>query len=225
MQSNRLLVFWFTLVLASSFDLASALTMPSEKINWLVRPATEEDERAVNKLLHKSFSTILPQYYTEEVLEGALPRMTTARKELLTCGTWYVALHPDTKDVVGCGGWTPRTPATRANNLSDETDTSKEQSTPHLRHFASDPSWARHGIASAIWGQIEQDLASHGFGADMPLEVFSTLSAEAFYASKGFVPQKRMEARLAEDVLFPCILMRRERCSESLQNPALETKT
>ena len=186
--------------------------MSSEKIKWLVRPATENDEGPVNKLLHKSFSTILPQYYTEEVLEGALPLVSTARNELLTCGTWYVALHPDTKAVVGCGGWTPRTPATRENNLSSD-ETTGEKSTPHLRHFASDPAFARRGIASAIWRQVELDLESHGFGVDIPLEVFSTLSAEAFYASKGFVPQKHVEARLAENVLFPCILMRREKRS------------
>jgi hypothetical protein len=82
--------------------------MPQEqnRIDWMVRPATIEDMDEVRKLLRRSYTTLLAADYQPETLEIALPMIAEPQIELLSCGTWYVVIHPCDKNIVGCGGWT-----------------------------------------------------------------------------------------------------------------------
>ena len=173
----------------------------SRQKRWIVRPTALEDEEAINVLLKSSFETLLQPHYNGDVLKTALPLITKTRKELLTCGTWYVAEDPADRSIVGCGGWTPENPPKAKDGL------------PHLRHFATDPKVTRQGVARAIWGRIWQDVRSK-MGPCTSLEVFSTLTAKAFYESLGFVEVDTLELPLADDCLFPCILMRRKGTTE-----------
>jgi GNAT superfamily N-acetyltransferase len=174
-----------------------------ERVDWDVRPATIADANQTAKLLSESFYTILPQNYDQDTLSVTLPFITTPRQQLLTCGTWYVVEDPVTKDIVGCGGWTLRAPAN--SNATNST----EIPVPNLRHFATHPGWTRKGIGKALWKRTWRDI-SDAVGADSPLEVYSTLTAEPFYASFGFVPVRRVEVPMGKDCLFPVIFMRRE---------------
>jgi hypothetical protein len=45
------------------------------RINWLVRPATLEDDDATSKLLYTSYFALLPRDYTEETLKNSLPKI------------------------------------------------------------------------------------------------------------------------------------------------------
>mmetsp|Transcript_660 Transcript_660/g.1280 ORF Transcript_660/g.1280 Transcript_660/m.1280 type:complete len:201 (-) Transcript_660:928-1530(-) len=117
---------------------------------WQVRPATRDDAASVNALLKASYEELLKADYEETILSNALPLITLAQEELLTCGTWYVVEHPETKQVVGCGGWTIRSPTSKG--LMDA------KGAPHLRHFACHPGWTRCGIASVIWQKTLADM-------------------------------------------------------------------
>lgn len=179
----------------------------SSPIPWIVRPANLQDQDAVNQLLETSYSALLPRDYPPEILTKAIPRITRARPDLLSCGTWYVVEHPITHELVGCGGWTPIAPS----NLKTISDLLDESQPPHLRHFATHPDWLRQGIGTEIWKRILRDLHSDSRSAKniTALEVFSTLTAKSFYASLGFEVVKDIEIPLGEDILFPSILMRR----------------
>jgi GNAT superfamily N-acetyltransferase len=176
-----------------------------EQIDWNVRPATIADANETGKLLSESFYTILPQNYDQETLSVVLPFITTPRQQLLTCGTWYVVEDPITKDIVGCGGWTLRAP-----NSTNAT----EIPVPNLRHFATHPGWTRRGVGKALWTRTWKDI-SDAVGPETPLEVYSTLTGEPFYASFGFVPVRRVEVPMGKDCLFPVVFMRREPQSSS----------
>ena len=174
-----------------------------ERIQWQVRPAKPEDSIAVNKLLLSSYSELLPSDYSEDILKEAIPKMTTASEELLTCRTWYVVEHPEAKHIVGCGGWTKRKPG-------NDPEASTGRNPPHLRHFGTDPKQIRRGIGRAIWDQIQKDLkADPELSEGTELEVFSTLTAESFYASLGFITVEHTTVALSGNCMFPCILMRR----------------
>jgi GNAT superfamily N-acetyltransferase len=96
-----------------------------------------------------------------------------------------------------------------------------------LRHFAVDPAWTRRGVARALWERTWEDVQSWWWTAKHQssscqhptLEVYSTLTAEPFYTSLGFVPVENLEIQLRPNCLFPTILMRREsRSSSELDN-------
>lgn len=205
---------------------------PKPRINWMIRPATVHDRDGCAALIQRSFGTLLTADYTAECLATCLPRITTPRQQLLTCNTWYVAEHPSTRQIVGCGGWTVRSPPpppptdrpdddgsgsgeTEPNEKSDE-PTIPQQPVPQLRHFAVHPYYTRQGVASALWNRTYHEIQQRYCEAEnLPrpfpvLEVYSTLTAEAFYASCGFVKVQRVEFELVQDSFFPSLLMRRE---------------
>ena len=181
----------------------SSLADPDQqgRIEWKVRPATLNDRDAVNKLLLDSYEHLLAANYEPDFLKVALPLITKGSEELLTCGTWYVTEDPEDGSLTGCGGWTFRQPA--------RTDGGK--AVPHLRHFGTRSDMTRKGIGKAIWYRSWEDITTMSEnGANTTLEVFSTLTAEPFYASCGFEKVKELILPLSENCDFPCILMRRE---------------
>jgi GNAT superfamily N-acetyltransferase len=192
--------------------IVSPIKHKQEQIDWNVRPATIADANQTAKLLSESFYTILPQNYDQETLSIVLPSITTPRQQLLTCGTWYVVEDPVTKDIVGCGGWTLRAPNSNATDVPVSNAT--EIPVPNLRHFATHPGWTRRGVGKALWTRTWKDI-SDAVGPETPLEVYSTLTGEPFYASFGFVPVRRVEVPMGKDCLFPVIFMRREPQSSS----------
>lgn len=194
--------------------------------DWIVRPACLDDKTMVDELLWKSYSHLLRKDYDDAFLQVALPKITVARDELLTCGTWYVVEAPNNnndnneteKKLVGCGGFTLQSPTTTNtkddDGSTDDVTATTAMETPHLRHFATDPDFARQGIASAIWKRTWKDLCDHYKYQQQPyppaMDVYSTLTAESFYASLRFRTVKEISIPLGEDCLFPALLMKRE---------------
>ena len=170
-------------------------------VAWVVRPSTSTDGPTVTQLLETCYTQLLPANYEADLLQVALPKITPVRTELLTCGTWYVVQDPTTHAIVGCGGWTPASPTAKDG----------QPDVPHLRHFATDPARLRQGIARALWNKCQEDMEEYYKGKEKPssMEVYSTLTAEPYYASLGFVTEKKLELPLGPDCLFPCLLMRR----------------
>ena len=173
----------------------------------IVRPSRLEDKPQIEELLQNSYKILLADDYRDSgVLEKALPKITGVRDDLLTCGTWYVveeildtgSTEANANVIIGCGGWTPKSPL------------GSDDSPPHLRHFATHPEYLRQGVANSLWNKIRQDVCQHFHVGKTPaMEVYSTLTAESFYASLGFQSEERVTLPLGNDCDFPCILMRR----------------
>jgi GNAT superfamily N-acetyltransferase len=201
---------------------STVATKKTEKVEWIVRPAQLQDKDKVDRLLLASYSTWFPANYASDVLSKALPKICSAQETLLTCGTWYVVEDPQTGALVGCGGFTMTAPTSAANERDDDGDTivdglsaTAQQlavTVPHLRHFATDPAYGRKGIATTIWNQSWNAIIEYFEAQNQPppaLEVFSSLTAEPFYASLGFERVQSLTIPLAEDCDFPATLMRR----------------
>lgn len=201
---------------ASSHSTATTSSSSSTDniIKWKIRPVKPSDKKALTKIMKRSFSTSLRRDYNKQTLRQALPLISKPRNDLLNCSTWFVAVHPKTGKVVGCGGWTNETPNnTSAEAAAEGQDSSHTSatSTPHLRHFATDPKWSRQGIGRALWDRIwEEEVCNDKvLGPTTTIEVYSTLTAEPFYSSLGFVPVQRTTVPLTRECNFPCTLMRR----------------
>jgi N-acetylglutamate synthase-like GNAT family acetyltransferase len=79
-----------------------------------------------------------------------------------------------------------------------------EKSLPQLRQFATHPEWTRRGVGKAIWRRILSDVAV-AMGSVTELEVFSSRTAEDFYASASKLFSQTRGASVSEDYMFTVI--------------------
>ena len=162
----------------------------------LIRAAEPEDSDAVCALLAASYSNLLAACYGSDMLERALPYLTSANPTLLASGTYYVA-ESNAGDLVGCGGWTRARPGT-GEVVEGEA---------HLRHFATHPEWVRRGVGTSLLARCVQEARSIGVRR---LLCFSTLSAEPFYRACGFETIGQIGVSMGPSLIFPGVLMSRQ---------------
>ena len=159
-----------------------------------VRTARVDDAEAVSALLAATYPVMFSGAYSAEVLAMALPLITGANPRLLSSGTFHVAEN-DNGEIVGCGGWSFERPGSG----------DVVAGVGHIRHFATHPDWSCRGIGRAILSQCIGQASQRGVGI---LECHSSLVAEAFYRSQGFVSVEAISMELAPTIMFPGILMR-----------------
>jgi GNAT superfamily N-acetyltransferase len=155
-----------------------------------IRATRASDMAAVDSLLAQSYPVLLKADYAPSVLVTALPIISRARPELLTCGTYYLAETPAC-EVVGAGGWTPR------QNAPGEAE---------IRHVVTHPNHARQGIGRAIFERIFADAAQAGITR---YHCLATRTAVPFYRALGFAVIGPVDVPLAPGIGFPAIEMHR----------------
>lgn len=159
---------------------------------FLLRAATSDDARKVSDVLAASYATLYRGWYRDDVLAAALPAMTRARPELLASGRYFLCERMGR--AVACGGWSLAPPQGGA-----------EAGRGHLRHFGTHPDHLGLGCGSAI---VERSLEEARDAGCVEMEVLSSLTAEAFYAGRGFKTISAAAATIG-GVPFACMLMRR----------------
>ena len=162
---------------------------------YSVRVAGPGDNKPVSDLLSASYPVLLAQDYDPRLLSAALPLMTNANPRLLASGTYYVAVTGGGA-VIGCGGWTAEAPGGGES----------KPGIGHIRHFAVHPDWTRRGVGLALLNRCIEEAQSRSVGT---LECFSTLTAESFYRSAGFVAVGAIDVPMSPAVALPSLLMRR----------------
>ncbi len=159
-------------------------------MTFRVRPSTKADLSAIDALLARSYPKLLKADYPPSVLVTALPVISRAQPDLVTCGTYYVA--EEGAEILGAGGWT-----------RDK----KRDNHGHIRHVATDDRHLRRGIARALL-QHSFDVAKAS-GIET-MECWSTLTAERFYQSVGFETIGPFDVQLAGGITFPSLRMLRQ---------------
>ncbi len=162
---------------------------------FVVRVAAPRDDAPIGELLSVSYPELMASSYDQAVLAATLPFMTRAIPALLSSGTFYLAEGKDRR-VVGCGGWTRERPGSGeiAPDLA------------HIRHFATHPDWARHGVGRALYETCTEAARRVGVRR---LECYASLNAEGFYAALGFASVRRIELPIGPGLKFPSVLMER----------------
>lgn len=161
---------------------------------WRLRLAVPEDASEIDRLLERSYPVLMGQSYAPETFAAALPWLTRANPGLLASGTYFVVQDGTSERLLGCGGWTRETPGTK-------------EITPglaHLRHFATDPAFARQGIGRAIFDECRPGALRAGARL---FHAFSSPNAVPFYRSLGLVPIGQKELSFAPSVSLPAIVM------------------
>lgn len=160
-----------------------------------IRITRASDSDAVSGLLLASYSRLLADRYSRDLLEIALPFMTRANAMLLPSGTYYVA-ESKAGTIVGCGGWSRGRPG------SGET----VQGEGYVRHFATHPESLGQGIGRSLLGRCFMDAQP----LIRTLNCFSTLNAEPFYRACGFETIGPIDVPMGSTLKFPAIFMKRE---------------
>jgi N-acetylglutamate synthase-like GNAT family acetyltransferase len=162
---------------------------------YSVRVADPRDNKSVSDLLSASYPVLLAPDYDPRLLSAALPLIINANTRMLASGTYYVAVTGGGA-IVGCGGWTAEAPGGGES----------KPGIGHVRHFAVHPDWTRRGVGSALLNICIEEAQFRGVGT---LECFSTLTAESFYRSAGFVVVDAIAMQLSPAVALPGVLLRR----------------
>ena len=157
-----------------------------------IRVAGAGDIGAIDRLLGRSYPTLLKRDYPPSVLVLALPAMTRAQPGLLASGTYYLAELGGV--VVGAGGWTQQAPGGRPG----------QRGVGHVRHVATDPDHARRGIGRALMAHVMLTAKASGMAS---LDCLSTRTAVPFYASLGFVAVGERKVTFPGDIAFPVVAM------------------
>ncbi|SFC47885.1 GNAT family N-acetyltransferase [Tropicimonas isoalkanivorans] len=155
-----------------------------------IRATRASDIAAVDALLAQSYPALLKANYPPSVLVTALPIISRARPELVTCGTYYLA-ETSARAVVGAGGWTPR------RNRPGEAE---------IRHVVTHHRHARQGIGRAIFDRIFADASRAGMTS---YHCLATRTAVPFYQALGFAVLGPVDVLLAPGIGFPAIEMRK----------------
>jgi predicted N-acetyltransferase YhbS len=164
--------------------------------HFRLRAATSDDIAVVNHVVGASYaSRAMSAFYSPNLYARALPLLRVVRPELVLSGTYYVAEDPS-GSIIGCGGWTPYSPA-RPRQLASAV-------IGHMRHFATRPDWMGRGVGRAIVDLCVKDARAAGMAA---LHCDASLGAVAFYCSTGFTPLKHADILLGPDLNFPVLQM------------------
>jgi GNAT superfamily N-acetyltransferase len=158
-----------------------------------LRPSIRADLAAVDALLAHSYPRLLAADYPPSVLVTALPLIARARPELLTSGTYRVAVDVD-GEIVAAGGWTPDAPG--------EGRTSPGLG--HVRHVVTRAGRVRQGIGRALMGRAMAQAAGAGLRR---LDCLSTRTAVPFYSALGFRVLGPVVVPLRPGIAFPAVRM------------------
>ena len=187
------MLFWRKVGVAGIDD-AKLRAILFQMINpYHIRPATLADADAVDALLGRSYPILLAPDYPADMLTAALPGMTRAKPELLTSGTYFVALNGQGQ-IIAAGGWT----------IADPTDPSADHATGHIRHVATDPGCRRMGLGRALMAKVMADSTQAGI---RQMACLSTRTAVPFYRAMGFVTLGAQDVTLRSGAVFPAVAM------------------
>ncbi|MEM9625254.1 MAG: GNAT family N-acetyltransferase [Pseudomonadota bacterium] len=158
-----------------------------------LRISGPDDQAEVTRLLELSYGQLMPAAYGRDWTDEHLPIIAKANPDLLSSGTYYLAVAPESQ-VVGAGGWTRERPGTGEI----------EAGLGHIRHVATDPGWIGKGIGRALMERCAADAERVGIHR---FECYASLNAVNFYKHVGFQEIRAVDVRLGGDRIMPSCLM------------------
>jgi len=169
--------------------------LESLSVGFNLRIATTGDLSGIGAVYEASYPVLMARAYDPQVLHDALPLMVRANPKLIGADRFWIAATSDGR-IVSCGGWSLERPG------SGEA----EAGLGHIRHFATHPDWTGRGLATAIFRRCATAAKDNGV---TQLECYSSLNAEGFYRSVGFVTVEHATVPMGPTVnAFPVVRMR-----------------
>lgn len=157
-------------------------------MSFTLRPSTIADFDAVDALLARAYPVLLAPDYSAEVLARTLPVISRAQPDLLSCGTYFLAVERG-GHLLGAGGWT-----------QDAT----QSALGHVRHVVTDDRAVRRGVGRAILSHALEGARAAGIER---MACTATRTAVPFYRALGFAEIGPVDLELAPGIVFPAVEM------------------
>jgi GNAT superfamily N-acetyltransferase len=169
-----------------------------------IRLAVQSDIPTLEQLIAASARTLSHGYYSQRQIEAAIRYVFGVDSQLISDGTYYVAVEDDL--IVGCGGWSWRRtlyggdqrPMGAGAVLNPTVDAAR------IRAFFVAGTHARHGVGSRILGVSIDAARAIGFSR---LELVSTLPGIPFYRKFGFREVQPVLDTLPDGTALEFVLM------------------
>lgn len=162
------------------FVCGSRTSRPNRSASLVIRPATDADCGAINRLATVATRDLLGPFLTSEQ-QAETHVFTPLDPWLIEDGTYFVA---EIDGVIrASGGWSFREPMIRNPNLTSAPSSRGTASRARIRAMYTEPQSARHGIGRAMLSVCEMSARLSGH---QQLELIATPVGELLYRACGF---------------------------------------
>lgn len=196
-----------------------------------LRSAAPADLPALEELVRRAVLETAARDYPHQLLDEALGGPLAVEMELISDGTYYVAMAGEGEDarIAGAGGWSRRASVHAWVELSGEVASEPESESPPapavremhggqvssepengsatIRAFYVDPQYARRGVGALLLSRCLAEVSAAGYRR---AELVATLTGEKLYERAGFRAVARLNAMLPNGGAFPVVRMVRE---------------
>lgn len=151
---------------------------------YRLRIATLADGEIIRELISRSIRVLGAGDYTSAQIEAALLGAFGLDTQLISDGTYFVALT-EAQELVACGGWSRRK-TLFGNDARAERDNAwldPAADAAKIRAFFVDPAHARRGLGRLILERCESEARQAGFRR---FEMMATLPGVRLYESCGY---------------------------------------
>ncbi len=169
----------------------------------VMRTAMPMDAGALYAMQALSMRALARRAYSASEVESFLAHIGTMDPYLIDDGTFFIAESGD--QVVGCGGWTLRSPGDARHGASEVAN--DDATSPIIRSIFVHPRFARQGVARRIMTLIERTLV---FGGHREARLTATLSGLPFCLSLGYQMGKTLHLRLPDGAALTAMAMRKQ---------------
>jgi GNAT superfamily N-acetyltransferase len=175
-----------------------------------VRLAQRQDIPEIEAVVALSARSLQGPHYSAEQVDAALGVICALDTQLITDGTYFVAVEGD--QIVGCGGWSARKTLYGNSHAQHEQAQQAALLDPamdaaRIRAFYVHPGFQRRGIGRLLMQQAEAAAKKAGFKR---MELVSTLVGEPLYAKMAYQAGERFEIPLENDLGLAVVSMVKE---------------
>jgi len=162
-------------------------------MSHFLREATFNDVAEIQNLIERSAFELQRDSYSEEQIEAAIGPVFGVDEQMIRDRTYFVV--EDSKEIVGCGGWSYREALFGGRSGSDVEPRCLDpvEEAARVRAFFVSPQHSRRGIGSSIMKLCEAEIVRHRFTT---AEISATLVGEPLYTRFGFTTTNYYEIEL-----------------------------
>ena len=162
-----------------------------------LRVAGKDDVAAIRELIQASVRGLQVADYSLAQREGALATVFTVDSQLISDGTYFVAIA-DSGVMAGCGGWSFRKTLYGGDHQIERIAPEKldpKSDAAKIRAIFVHPNFARMGLGSLILAIAEEAARTEGFTR---FEMGSTLTGVTLYRQKGYREVERKKVPVSD---------------------------
>lgn len=166
-----------------------------------IRLANWSDRGELRAMQARSLRMLGAAFYEDHIIEAFISGVGTMDDTLLEDLSYFVAVLPGGQ-IVGCGGWSCRTPSYTSRMAANQAAGDAMKAT--VRSVYVEPAFARRGIGRGIMAVTEAAIAGSGFDT---ASLTATLQGVPLYRRLGYRTRLPVVLKLPGEEAFIAVCM------------------